>query len=156
MDEQAISFRCGSCGRGQQVPSRFAGRRGKCTCGQVLRVPQAETNHCVSCRREIWPGASRCGRCQQQPRGLLVTASATAVFGAGAALMIFASLLMAEEASRIRGILGLTLSVALFMTLQALTYGYNLLRTLLAYARGDEAPDLALDHQVDDRRTLFV
>lgn len=39
--EERIRFGCGACGRGHVVRASCAGRKGRCACGEVFRVPPA-------------------------------------------------------------------------------------------------------------------
>lgn len=44
--EEKIRFRCPKCGRGLRLSAEYAGRKGKCKCGAVIKIPlQSISDH---------------------------------------------------------------------------------------------------------------
>lgn len=79
---KTIKFRCGSCGKSNRVPRRFAGRKGRCgECRETVRVPgerrskpkvevyrrperATATSTCRECGKgPLQAGIERCGPC---------------------------------------------------------------------------------------------
>ena len=41
--EEQIRFKCPKCGRGMRLSAKYAGKRGTCKCGEVVKIPLQST-----------------------------------------------------------------------------------------------------------------
>jgi hypothetical protein len=135
-----ISFSCGRCGHATQVPSKHAGRRGRCGgCRVELRVPAAArttVERCNGCGDRCRAGMRYCIRCTRPTvRRLVVVSAAFLVLGAPVAAVVGAiNVAAAQNGSG----LALMWMVAGLGGVAVVAGGIDLVRALIAHSAGEE------------------